>query len=74
MNGRFASLAMHAREERLAGARPAGQQHALGHLAAAQLELLDALQDATVALGVLEQVRLAAVVLERQADLRRRPG
>ncbi len=57
-------------EERLAGPGRAGQQHALGHLAAAQLELLDAAQDADRGLGMFQQVRLAAVVLEREPDLR----
>ncbi len=70
MNGRFASDAMTAGEERLAGAGRAGQQHALGHLAAAVLEGLDAAQDPDRVLGVFEQVGLAAVVREAHPDLR----
>ena len=70
MNGRLASLAMHAARNVLPVPGRAGQEHALGHLAAAQLELLDAAQDADRRLGMLQQVRLAAVVLEPEADLR----
>ncbi len=64
------------RQERLAGARPAREEQALGHFAAPELELLDALQDAHRALGVLQEVRLAAVVLEPHGNLRviRRDG
>src|SRR5205814_2771275 len=56
-------------QERLARARLAGEQHPFRHLAAAQLELLYALEDPNRALGVLEEVRLAAVVLEPHRDL-----
>ena len=57
-------------EEGLARPGLAGEQHPTRHLAAELHELLDAAEDPDGALRVLEEVRLAAVVLERQADLR----
>ena len=60
----------HAGEEGLAGARWACEEHAFWHFAAGALEPLDALEDANEALGVIEEIRLAAIVLERQPDLR----
>ena len=69
MNGRLASAAMQPARNVLPVPGPAAQEHALGHVAAELLEVAQALQDLDRALGVLEQVGLAAVVLEREADL-----
>jgi hypothetical protein len=59
-----------AREERLAGAGRAREEHALGHVATAVLERLYSLEDPNEALRVLEQVGLTAVVLKGEPDLR----
>ncbi len=56
-------------EERLAGARGSREEHAARHLAAAQLEFLDALEDPDRHLGVFEQVGLATVVGKGHPDL-----